>query len=173
MFLPHKNKNCRNDVKHAPSSFLFSCLDCSPAHPGCSTPLSPPTQDVPPLWLPYKIKCLCLIKPWSRPPWSGHSSPGRGQRSQGAGPVQASSLGVEGGAMCGLAGTPVPQRRLRRLPVSETMCNGEAGVSLQLGQNHQNLPETRTLTRVRTRTTTGHSSHYCEFNFLNVTMLIS
>jgi len=38
-------------------------------------------------------------------------------------------------------GTPVPQRSLDGLTVSQPVGDEGAGVSLQLGQNHQNLSE--------------------------------
>lgn len=55
--------------------------------------------------------------------------------------MQTCCLGAESWTVCCLCGTPVPQRGLGSLPMSQPVCDGEAGVSLQLRQNHQHLPE--------------------------------
>lgn len=54
--------------------------------------------------------------------------------------MQAVDVGRERGAVRGLGGSPVPQRGLRRLAVRQPVRDGEAGVPLQLRQDHQHLP---------------------------------
>lgn len=56
--------------------------------------------------------------------------------------MQTRRLGAQSRTVCGRLGrTPVPQRGLDGLAVSQPVGDGEASVSLQLGQNHQHLPE--------------------------------
>lgn len=54
--------------------------------------------------------------------------------------MQPINVRGEVGAVGGLGGSPVAQGGLRRLPVGEAMGDGEACVSLQLGEYHQHLP---------------------------------
>lgn len=63
------------------------------------------------------------------------------RRSERSGPMQTCCLSTEGWAVSGLGGTPVTQRGLSSLAVSEPVGDGEPRVSLQLRQNHQHLPE--------------------------------
>lgn len=57
--------------------------------------------------------------------------------------MQTGCLRAQSWTVGGPGGTPVPQRGLGSLPVSQPVCDGEAAVSLQLRQNHQHLPERR------------------------------
>lgn len=54
--------------------------------------------------------------------------------------MQAVDVRGELGAVRGFGGRPVAQGGLRGFAVSQTMRDGEAGVSFQLGEHHQNLP---------------------------------
>lgn len=56
--------------------------------------------------------------------------------------MQTRRLRAQSRTVCGrLRGTPVPQRSLGSLAVSQPVGDGESSVSLQLGQNHQHLSE--------------------------------
>lgn len=67
----------------------------------------------------------------------------RWERSERSGLMQACRLCAESRTVCGPRGAPVTQRGLSGLAVSQPVRDGEAGVSLQLRQNHQHLPERR------------------------------
>lgn len=54
--------------------------------------------------------------------------------------VQSVSIWGELRWVCSLAGRPVAQRRLSCFPMSQPVRDGESGVPLQLGQDHQHLP---------------------------------
>lgn len=56
--------------------------------------------------------------------------------------VQSVSVWGELGRVCGFTRRPVAQRRLRCFPMGQSVCDGESGVPLQLGQDHQYLPTT-------------------------------
>lgn len=56
--------------------------------------------------------------------------------------VQSVSVWGELGRVCGFTRRPVAQRRLRCFPMGQSVCDGESGVPLQLGQDHQYLPAT-------------------------------
>lgn len=62
-------------------------------------------------------------------------------RSEGSRLMQTRRLWAQSGTVCCLRGTPVSQRGLDRLAMSQPVCDGESGVSLQLRQNHQHLSE--------------------------------
>lgn len=55
--------------------------------------------------------------------------------------MQPCCLCAESWTVCGLCGTPVTQRGLSSLTVGQPVRDGEPGVSLQLRQNHEHLPE--------------------------------
>lgn len=63
--------------------------------------------------------------------------------------VQSVSVWRELGRVCGFTRRPVAQRRLRCFPMGQSVCDGESGVPLQLGQDHQHLPATRERIHVR------------------------
>lgn len=67
-------------------------------------------------------------------------------------------------------GTPVSQRSLSGLTMSEPVCDGESSVSLQLRQNHEHLSERE----MKTRSNTPYSStavHVCHTHPTNLTSL--
>lgn len=73
--------------------------------------------------------------------------------SEWAGLVQSLCVRCELWRVCGFSRSPVTQTGLRCFTMSQTVCNGEPSVPLQLRQNHQNLPaeHTHTYTKVNTR----------------------
>lgn len=54
--------------------------------------------------------------------------------------MQASDFGRERGAVGAPGGCPVTEEGLGSLAVRQAVGDGEAGVALQLGQDHQDLP---------------------------------
>lgn len=65
------------------------------------------------------------------------------RRSERSGLMQTCCLCTESWTVRRLCGTPVTQRGLSSLPVSQPVRDGEPRVSLQLRQNHEHLPERR------------------------------
>lgn len=66
--------------------------------------------------------------------------------SEWAGLVQSLCVRCELWRVCGFSRSPVTQTGLRCFTMSQTVCNGEPSVPLQLRQNHQNLPAEHTHT---------------------------
>lgn len=85
--------------------------------------------------------------------------------------MQTCCLGAQSWTVRGPGGTPAPQRGLSSLAVSQPVCDGEAGVSLQLRQNHQHLPE-RGHTHIMVRLSVPKAAHLSQTSISGSAVLL-